>query len=217
MGLFSFMKKAKEPELPPIKYGRTSAVCPKKIGESTIAYQYVFKIDPNDYLLRSGEEFGWQLEASEEGDHFNLILGDTPVAALPEKHTRMLHDWKRRGRIYRIYVTVTSEENETCVIAFYMDKKKEYANREQTVEKLVSFKSRSAQSAIECMEPGDELSIEDGEVYDVNSGELIGKLTSKAYKKLEDEGGKAAFLERIDVEETEDYESILIPFIRIYW
>lgn len=171
-----------------------------------------------DVALKAAQGKQWYLTASIVDGGIHLFSGDADLGVLNER-ADMMQDWLRRGDPYlAILERINSETGCTVRLVFYRDKKQQYANREQSVVALVSYKSEEKQENIACLNEGDELDAEEDFEKDdcvVVSALLgsIGNLPQKHAKRFIDEG--AALVVFDHSEEDDDFKDKL--FVRIYW
>ena len=197
-------------------------ILPKLKNNVPMAYSYLiaYTFKRADLLLTSHAP-DWKLTANIVNGELHLFSSGTDLGEFCHKRAEMLNDWIRRDEPYEIIVRSQKSETEfDLLLGFYRDKKQYYQHREQELVKLVSYKSSSKQGALSCASAGEEVKIEedfDGGIYVFCNGEAIGKLPAKVQRRFEDEGIACVYLEKIEEEETDDFITVCVPTVRIYW
>lgn len=190
------------------------------------AYRYLVPFSvSNEKDVLSAESHDWRLTAQDNNGVVYLFSGEIQVGTLDHPKAEMLRDWIRHKEPYEIIVRTHEAPNEfQLLLVFYRDKSKYYQHREQEVVSLVSYKSGAKQEIISCLDHGDEVKLDDNYdlsgtngVYVTYNGEAIGKLPAKAARRFEDEGAACALVEEIKEELNDNYDTVYIPMIRIYW
>lgn len=204
----------------PTKEKDYDVVIPSKKDGATLAYQYsVLMLESNiDAALKAAQDKQWYLTASIVDGNIHLFSGDDDLGALIQR-ADMMKDWLRRGDPYlAILENVNSETGCTVRLVFYRDKKQQYANREQSVVALVSYKSEEKQDNLAGLEEGDEVDAEeDYEKEDCiivsSTFGPIGNLPKKYAKRFIEDGADLVVFDHS--EEEDDFKEK--PFVRIYW
>lgn len=197
---------------------------PKKVDNCGLIYSYNFEIVPAygvniEKDILKGEEKIVEIDADEE--NIFLIENCTVFATInnPNK-ARMVMDFKKRNEpCHAILLADAKSAN----LRFYRNKKKALSNKRNTVVKLKSYKSLEKQETIEFIEKDEELDFDvdivEEKIVVEYEGNEIGKLPREIEKRVFDDGCeiKAIFFEKNEEEETEEYDTIYAPFVRIYW
>lgn len=194
---------------------------PREKDGAPLAYKYSVPFVPSDQnaaLLAVSEKRN-QLTAKQIGKDVHLFSEETDLGILTEK-SDMVADWiKRNDPVTIILERPTESFSYQVTLAFYRDKQKYNAHREQTVFALTGYKSEAKQNTILYLNSGDELEAEedfekDGRVTVSYLGDVIGSFPKKYADQFIDEG--AALVVFDHGEELEDSD-VTKPFVRVYW
>lgn len=189
-----------------------------------LTYQYRFSFDITDYeaiskYVKSGN---WVLNAQVFSDSISLFAGSVPVGVLSEK-ADMLSDWIHRGDPYHILVERVSREGGCSLfLGFYRDNIKYFANREQSVISLTAYKSEAKQDSIRFLKERAMVHIEPHESRDnvavvTDGADPIGNLPKKAAERFFAEEIVFAVVDHIEERDTDDGDTVLAPYIRLYF
>lgn len=131
----------------------------------------------------------------------------------------MLKDWIKRDDPY---TAILRDPGNLVTLAFYRDKRKGNEHREQSVVALTSYKSATKQETLSLLEVGDEVDLEEDSEHDDTVivsyiGDPIGKLPKKYALKFLNEGAYLAVIEAVEDVDTEDFDTVMKPTVRIYW
>ena len=148
------------------------------------------------------------IELSHNGTVFGTITDNAKC--------KMVGDFLKRGDP----VNAVLRENGTVNLRFYRDMRN--GAKESEVVTLTAYNSKVCQEVIESASVGDELGCyEDGNKIVVCEyfcqDNALGKLPSKIVKRAEDEDIRAIYLEEIQEEIDDNYETKYIPVVRVYW
>ena len=204
----------------PTKEEEYDVVIPSEKGDATLAHQYSIHMPESniDIAWKAAEEKRWYLTASIVDGNIHLFSGDDDIGILNER-ANMMKDWLRRGDPYLIILeNVNSETGCTVRLVFYRDQKKQYANCEQSVVALVSYKSEAKQDNQAGMMDGEEVEArrnykKDNCVVISAAFGPIGNLPKMYAKRYIEEGAALVVLDHCEVDD--DYKDK--PFVRIYW
>lgn len=191
---------------------------PSKIDGATLAYHYSvpFETTEMDAAYKAALEKRWYLKASIINGKIHLFSDAVDLGILTQRED-MLKDWIKRGDPYLIVLQhVNSESGCTVFLAFYRDKTKQYAYRQQSVVALVSYKSEEKQENM-ILNEGDEVeAVEsfDNDVVTIESSlGPIGNLPRNIASRYLNEG--AALIVFDHEEDDDNFKSR--PYVRIYW
>lgn len=188
-----------------------------------IRYAYELEIEPVPGLdilhdiLNGSEKI---IKAIPAGDAITLrdngrVLG----RILDPQKAEMLMDWIQKKLPYDAILLASGH---TVNLRFYQDKRMGQDHREQTVIALTGFKAMSKQDAIDFLDPGEEVELEENynreDAVDVlaNGIDKIGSLPKKIAQRYLEEGAYGAFFEKGEPIE-DDNGNYTKPYIRIYW
>lgn len=189
-----------------------------------LTYQYRFFFDITDYeaILKYVKSGNWVLNAQVFSDSISLFAGSVPVGVLSEK-ADMLSDWIHRGDPYHILVDRVSREGGcSLLLGFYRDNIKYFANREQSVISLTAYKSEAKQDSIRFLKERAMVHIEPHESRDnvavvTDGADPIGNLPKKAAERFFAEEIVFAVVDHIEERDTDDGDTVLAPYIRLYF
>lgn len=193
---------------------------PDKKEGVPIGYKYMvrFKLTNEAAFLESAKNKEWKLDAMCCGSEVHLFSCGTDIGILLDRKEMMM-DWISRGDPYEMVIDkVDLDGDSRARLVFYKDKRLSYANLEQDVIKLTSYKSKRKQEIISFLYEATEIDLEECEESVIASyeGDEIGKLPKAIASKYINKYATAAFVEKIEIDESED-EPIYIPYIRIFW
>lgn len=197
---------------------------PPKIDGEPRSYTYI--LDFNAYntddvraILIDGDI---TVDVHPKDSRIEVVTSDMPIGYVDNPGlAKMLSDFIRRGEPY---FAVLRYPGNKIVLAFYRDRRKGQEQREQTVSALTRYKSSETQDSISCLSKGDELKLESD--YDNNGNEfvtvesdvgIIGRLPKKIAERVSYNQPYGVFFEKYEEIETDDFETIYKPYIRIYW
>lgn len=149
-----------------------------------------------------------KIELSHNGTVFGTISDATKC--------RMVSDFIKRGDP----VNAILREDGTISLRFYRDMRN--GAKESEVVTLTAYKSKACQEVIEYISAGAELGcLEDGGKLLVceyfTHDNVLGKLPPKIAKRAEDEDIRAIYYEETQEEINDNYETVYIPVVRVYW
>lgn len=212
-----------EPVVPEPTKSRDDVTVPSKIGNCSIAYKYSVPFDliNEEAALSAAQEGRWELTAADIDGTMYLLSDNIQIGTLTAR-VDMLRDWIKHDEPYRIYIERLSDEKGcTAFIVFYRDKISHYAWCEQSVVALTSFSIESKQDSIGSLSENDEIYLEEHDTTDgavvVSDlfGDPIGRLPKKYATRFLEDGARFACVDHI--EEDEEHDFALKPYIRIYW
>lgn len=194
------------------------------MGGEPRSYQYLLDFvayNPQDVeaLLSDGDII---VDARPKEGQIEIVASDMPIGYVDKPGlAKMLSDFIRREEPY---FAVLRYPGDKMVLAFYRDRRKGQEQREQTVSTLTRYKSSEAQDNISFLSEGDELQLESD--YDNNGNEfvavesdagIIGRLPKKIAERVSYDQPYGVFFEKYEEVETDDFETIYKPYVRIYW
>lgn len=129
----------------------------------------------------------------------------------------MAKDWIEKGRPYKVvFSNYGIEKNEFKVcLAFYWDKRKSNAWREQEIFPLCHYRSDDAQEGLLLASMSDfagaELDVDEDTGAVERNGFYIGKIPKKILQRIDEEGFYDLFGEELQQEDG------FVPTVRIFW
>lgn len=201
---------------------------PRRKDGCPLAYDYSqvsYKITDVDAVKQCIETGKWNVTPVLVGNEVHFIADEKDVGICTDRD-QMVKDWIQNKEPLLIYLDRLAVDNDTVqkatvFMAFYRDRRKNQEWREQSVVTLTKYKNDDAQSAMSQLEPGDPVELKD-DVLDDSVGVsgfdgLIGYLPKKYAEKVNENGCFGAFVEKIEEIESETFDLIYKPIVRIYW
>ena len=192
---------------------------PFTVNGANLRYAYDMEITPvssRSVVAALGKEEKI-VDVSIENGIISLSHGGTQFATInaPDK-CKMVSDYIKRGDP----VNAVLRANGTVNLRFYRDMR--IGAKSSELVTLTGYNTKACQDVIESASVGDELGCyEDGNKIVVCEyfcqDNSLGKMPSKIVKRAEDEDIRAVYLEEVQKEIDDDYETKYIPIVRIYW
>ena len=201
---------------------------PRRKDNCPLAYNYSqvpYKITDVDAVKQCIETRKWDITPVLVGDEIHFVADGKDVGICTDR-VQMVKDWIKNKEPLLIYLDRLAVNNDTVqkatvFMAFYRDRRKNQEWRQQSVVTLTKYKNDDAQSAMRNLEPGDPLDLEDDILDDsiCISGldGQIGYLPKKYAEKINEDGCFGVFIEKIEEIETDTFDLIYKPVVRIYW
>lgn len=227
-GLFAKLKNKPATDPAPVEEKiKRLKIYQSKIGTHPLKYLYDRELIPadgvdiiNDVLIDEEKI----VDVKADGDRIALVYGGKTVGYVDDpSKAQMVSDFAEKGFPVQAVIRPSGKD---VTLRFFKDGRVGQEWREQSVFKLTGYKSNSCQEAMEGMEDGDELEVEeetddDGEnsKYIVKNrlDEKIGKLPAAAEKKCEEKDPYGVWLEKIEETHTDGGDWVYVPYVRIYW
>ena len=179
----------------------------------TRLYQYIVEFDPvPEYIELNNDERDLTLRI-EDGDEKVTIIYNGEIIGYFDEKIDMIRDWISRDEPWVALLKEYGHKH-TILLVFYRDLKSLWANKEQTVIRLLNYSNKRAQNVILSAPLNSRVYFEEeGEsgVYVTLYKQPIGRLTQDVGERIKNEECFGI------LEKTEAVSNSACPYIRIFW